>query len=214
MPARRLPVQRPEGQMRHLPGPRTALTAARPAPPPSPRSPSPSAPRRVTSGPAGPTGSAAHRGRPARRGRPPGSRSPPSSPACPARVERPQTRPDAGRQTPQHAHPARRTGTAGVLHPHRPQHLQTQPAVGQYPLDKPARPLTSRLWPAPLTGSGCREYSYGGFGEATHTSTRMLTTCAVQHRPQGASDYAAGTSAGGSAARASDPGAGSGLGRG
>ena len=29
---------------------------------------------------------------------------------------------------------------------------------------------------APLTGSGCRGYSYGGFGEDTHTSTRMLPT--------------------------------------
>jgi hypothetical protein len=29
---------------------------------------------------------------------------------------------------------------------------------------------------APLTGSGCREHSYGEFGEATHTSSRMLLT--------------------------------------
>jgi hypothetical protein len=28
---------------------------------------------------------------------------------------------------------------------------------------------------APWTGSGWREYSYGGFGEATHISTCMVT---------------------------------------
>ncbi len=43
---------------------------------------------------------------------------------------------------------------------------------------------------------------------------RRYPAYALQHRPQGASDYAPGTSAGGSAASASDPGAGSGLGAG
>ena len=35
---------------------------------------------------------------------------------------------------------------------------------------------------APLTGSGCREHSYGGFGEATQTSTRTLTVVNVVPR--------------------------------
>ena len=42
---------------------------------------------------------------------------------APARLERPRTRPAPGRQAPQHAHPARRMGTAGLLHPHRLRHL-------------------------------------------------------------------------------------------
>ena len=65
---------------------------------------------------------------------------------APARLERPRTRHPPGRQTPEHAHPARRMGTAGVLHPHRLRHLQTQHPASEHPLDKPARPLTSRLW--------------------------------------------------------------------
>jgi hypothetical protein len=52
----------------------------------------------------------------------------------------------ARRQTTEHAHPARPMwSTAGLLHPHRLRHLQTQHAVLRYPLDKPARSLTSRL---------------------------------------------------------------------
>ena len=43
--------------------------------------------------------------------------------------------------TPEHAHPARRMGTAGVLHPHRLRHLPPQHAALRYPLDKPARSL-------------------------------------------------------------------------
>jgi hypothetical protein len=50
-----------------------------------------------------------------------------------------------GVKPPQHAHPARRMGTPGLLHPHRLRHLQTHHAASEHPLDKPARPLTSRL---------------------------------------------------------------------
>ena len=67
---------------------------------------------------------------------------------APARLERPRARRPPRRQTPQHAHPARRMGTAGLLHPHRLRHLQTQHTASRDTLDKPARPLTSRLWPA------------------------------------------------------------------
>ena len=49
------------------------------------------------------------------------------------------------RQTPEHAHPARPVGTAGLLHPHRLRHLPPQHAALRYTLDKPARSLTSRL---------------------------------------------------------------------
>jgi len=62
-----------------------------------------------------------------------------------ARVERPRPGRPARRQTTEHAHPARPVGTAGLLHPHRLRHLQTQHAVLRYPLDKPARSLTSRF---------------------------------------------------------------------
>ena len=64
---------------------------------------------------------------------------------APARVERPRPGHPARRQTPEHAHPARRMGTAGILHPHRLRHLPSQHAALRYPLDKPARSLTSRL---------------------------------------------------------------------
>jgi hypothetical protein len=63
----------------------------------------------------------------------------------PARVERPRPGRPARRQTPQHAHPARPMGTAGVLHPHRLRHLPPQHAIRSDTLDKPARPLTSRF---------------------------------------------------------------------
>ena len=63
----------------------------------------------------------------------------------PARVERPRTSRPPRRQTPEHAHPARRMDTAGILHPHRLRHLPPQHAALRYPLDKPARSLTSRL---------------------------------------------------------------------
>ena len=65
---------------------------------------------------------------------------------APARLERPRTRGPAARQTSEHAHPARRMGTAGLLHPHRLRHLQTQHPARKQPLDNPARPLTSWLW--------------------------------------------------------------------
>ena len=45
----------------------------------------------------------------------------------------------------EHAHPARPMDTPGVLHPHRLRHLPPQHAALRYPLDKPARSLTSRL---------------------------------------------------------------------
>src|SRR5689334_14925308 len=46
----------------------------------------------------------------------------------PARVERPRPGRPSQRQTPEHAHPARRMDTSGVLHPHRLRHLP--PAMG------------------------------------------------------------------------------------
>ena len=143
LPARRAAVQRPQGQMRH-----------RPVPQPRRRPPAP--PRRH------------HRDRhhhqhPARRpqARPDPLRpqhAPAASPAHPpgpghrdhhqpppARVERPRPSRPPRRQTPEHAHPARRMDTAGILHPHRLRHLPPQHAALRYPLDKPARSLTSRL---------------------------------------------------------------------
>ena len=136
-------VQRPQGQMRH-----------RPVPQPRRRPPAP--PRRhhrdrhrhqhPARGPAArpdplrpqhaPAASPAH---------PPGPGHRDHHQPPPARVERPRPGHPAGRQTPEHAHPARRMGTAGILHPHRLRHLPPQHAALRYPLDKPARSLTSRL---------------------------------------------------------------------
>jgi hypothetical protein len=48
-----------------------------------------------------------------------------------------------GGQAPQHAHPARRMGQAGLLHPHRLRHLRAQHAEPSI-LDSRLRPLTSR----------------------------------------------------------------------
>ena len=64
------------------------------------------------------------------------------------RLERPRTRPDARRQTPQHAHPAPRMGLARLLHPHRLRHLRTQHTASPGILDKRTRPLTTRHWRA------------------------------------------------------------------
>ena len=143
------PVQRPQGQMRHLPVPepgrrppgpscrhhrdrhRHLHPARRPQARPDPPRPQHTAP--ATPAPAGHPPRADHRHH--------------HQPA-PARLERPRTRRPAARQTPEHAHPARRMGTPGVLHPHRLRHLQTQHAASRDTLDNPARPLTSRLWPA------------------------------------------------------------------
>ena len=142
------PVQRPQGQMRHLPVPqprrrppgpshrhhrdrhRHQHPARRPQARPDP--PRPARPPRPA--PPGP--------RPAH---PPGTDHRHHHQPAPARLERPRTRHPPGRQTPEHAHPARRMGTAGLLHPHRLRHLQTQHAASRYTLDNPARPLTSRL---------------------------------------------------------------------
>ena len=79
-------------------------------------------------------------------GHPPGTDHRHHHQPAPARLERPRTRRPAARQTPEHAHPARRTDTPGLLHPHRLRNLQTQHADGEHPsLDNRARPLTSRL---------------------------------------------------------------------
>ncbi len=94
---------------------------------------------------------------PARAADPPGADHRHHHQPAPARLERPRTRRPAGRQTPQHAHPARRMGTPGLLHPHRLRHLQTQHAASRYTLDKPARPLTSRL-----CGRGWKHVGAGG----------------------------------------------------
>jgi hypothetical protein len=51
------------------------------------------------------------------------------------RLERPRTRPDARRPTPQHAHPAPRMGPAWLLHPHRLRHLPAQHATTRRILD-------------------------------------------------------------------------------
>ncbi len=60
---------------------------------------------------------------------------------APTHLERPRTHPAATGQTPQPAHPARRMGPAGILHPHRLRHLRTQHAAQYYVLDNRARPL-------------------------------------------------------------------------
>ena len=137
-------VQRPQGQMRH-----------RPVPEPRRRPPGP--PRRYhrdrhrhqhpARGPAArpdplrpqhpPAASPAH---------PPGPGHRDHHQPPPARVERPRPGRPSQRQTTEHAHPARRMDTAGVLHPHRLRHLPPQHAALRNPLDKPARSLTSRLW--------------------------------------------------------------------
>ena len=83
--------------------------------------------------------------RPASPAHPPGTGHRDHHQPAPARLERPRPGPPPGRQAPEHAHPARRMGTAGVLHPHRLRHLPPQHAIRPDPLDKPARSLTSRL---------------------------------------------------------------------
>ena len=116
------------------PGTSTATTAARPIPPPSPRSTSPSAPRPSTSSPAGPTATGTPRPPPpARPAHPPRADHRHHHQPPPARLERPRTRRPPARQTPEHAHPARRMGTPGLLHPHRLRHLQTQHAARRAP---------------------------------------------------------------------------------
>ena len=139
LPARPPPVQCPQGQMRHLPVPqprrrppgpphhhhRDRHRHLHPARRPQAR-PDPPRPPQHT-----PPASAAH---------PPGADHRHHHQPAPARLERPRTRHPPGRQTPEHAHPARRMGTAGVLHPHRLRHLQTQHATRRYPSTNPPDP--------------------------------------------------------------------------
>ena len=116
------PVQRPQGQMRHLPLPQ-------------PRRRPPAPPRRhhrdrhhhqhPARGPASPAATRYDRSTP----RPP--RPPTRRERVTAIITSQPPRDWSGhelavllrRQTPQHAHPARRMGTAGLLHPHRLRHL-------------------------------------------------------------------------------------------
>ena len=121
------PVQRPQGQMRHLPVPqprrrppgpprhhhRDRHHHQHPAPRPQAR---PDPPRAEHPGPPPP----------ARPAHSPGADHRHHHQPPPTRLERPRTRRPPRRQTPQHAHPARRMGTPGLLHPHRLRHLQTQ----------------------------------------------------------------------------------------
>ena len=130
------PLQRPQGQMRHLPVPQP-----RRRPPGPPRRDHRDRHRHLH-----PAGGPEARPDPLRpQHTPAASPADPPGPGhrdhhqpAPARVERPRPRRPARRQTPEHAHPARRMDTAGVLHPHRLRHLQTQHAALRYPLDKPA----------------------------------------------------------------------------
>jgi hypothetical protein len=141
LPAPAAALQRPPRQMLDLPLPRK-----RRHPPPAPRSdhrdrhhaahPAPGSRRtqprpvrlRDTAAPAADPARADHRHH--------------HQPA-PARLERPRTRPAPARQAPQHAHPARRMGQAGLLHPNRLRHLRPQHAKPSN-LDKRSRPLTTR----------------------------------------------------------------------
>ena len=142
LPARR-PLQRPQGQVRHLPLPQPRR---RPAPyrhhdhRDQRHHRHPAAARPNQQAPAPP---------PDRPARPSAADPPPAhhrnhyQPAT-QRLERPRTRPDARRQTPQHAHPAPRMGLARLLHPHRLRHLRTQHTASPGILDKRTRPLTTR----------------------------------------------------------------------
>ena len=86
---------------------------------------------------------------PPARGRPPARNgSPPSSHSQPLTLEQPRTRRPRGRQTPDHAHPARRMGTPGLLHPHRLRHHRGSTHRQPIHPEPSARPLTSRLWVA------------------------------------------------------------------
>ena len=127
------------------PGTSTWTTAARPTPPPSPQSTSPSARRRSTSSPAGPTASGIPRPAPVRPGPLAGRRSPPSSPATPHATGAATNSPSSSASNPATCSPSSANGHAWLLHRHRLRHLQTQHTARRHPLDKPARPLTSRL---------------------------------------------------------------------
>ena len=172
------PLQRPQGQVRHLPLPRPPRRT------PPRRHRDQRHPHHPAAGPTLEQAPAPHSPQESRPGRSPAAYPAaachrPDDHRAPPRLERPGAR----RTPPDHpspAHPARRMGQARLHHPHRLRYPHAQPAASRYTLDNRARSLTARPCYArlasrrPLTMALGRDSTSRLIGRMAKTELRHL----------------------------------------